>query len=120
MAMNSHRSHSGIVNDQQLKGMKLDYLKKQGFKLEAGSWVYGSRKVRASLINDSEIPLRVFINLVQPIIQAAAEAKAKSKARNKVRNKTKKRATNRTFDELEKTDALDHRLPGSYGTGKRR
>jgi hypothetical protein len=99
--------------EQQLKKKKMDYLVKNGFRQDSTSWTNGRRRVRSSLVNDAELPYCVFVNIVSKVIQESQAAKQTSKLK---RRKTKRKSTK----EFTKVDALDYRLPGSYGTGKRR
>jgi hypothetical protein len=105
------KSSSRIVTDQQLKKTKMEHLMKHGFRQDSTFWTNGTRRVRASLVNDAEIPFSVFVNIVSKSIQASKEKKTNPKKR-----KTKPKLA----IGYKKQDALDYRLPGSYGTGKRR
>ncbi|MDQ8733985.1 hypothetical protein [Paenibacillus sp. LHD-38] len=62
-------------------------------------------------MKDAEVPYSVFVNIVAKSIQVTSNIKVKN---------SKKRKKKRKLDDDKKTDALDYRLPGSYGTGKRR
>jgi hypothetical protein len=131
---------STIVTDQELKHMKIEYLKKHGFRRDETSWTNGSKRVRTTLVDDAETPYAVFINIVSKSIQASeasktnktSKANATSKANTTSKtnttskpktsnyNKKNKATVKRSFDIEKSQDALDYRVPGSYGTGKRR
>lgn len=123
----------GIITDQQLKQLKMEHLKKRGFRQDAQSWTNGTTRVRLSLVNDAEIPLSVFTSIIEKSIQASNLKKQKQKQKPKQKPKpkpkpkpkqkeklTKRRAKRNLDEDYSKQDAMEHRLPGSFEGGKRR
>jgi hypothetical protein len=112
---------SGIVSESVLKQLKVKYLTEHGFRKDAASWTNGIKRVRSSLVEDSEIPLSVLINIIgksAPKTKKPIAIAKKQPCPSMKLNKPKKAAKRTRSTEYK--DALDYRLPGSFGTGKRR
>lgn len=99
------------------KRRRLEYIRKKGFELDTHKevWVKNGKSIESHLINHNYISFGAFKRIVDNIDKYGNVSNSFIKFSSGTRhsNETNKK-TNKSVD------ALDYRLPGSYGTGKRR